>query len=139
MVFPQRSCKHAHTQTCTLMFMAALFITAQTWKQPGCPSVGEQIMEHCSVLSHSVNLLDCNLPRSSVYGIFQVRILEWSGLPFPPPGDLPDPGIEPMSPALQVDSLPAEPQEKHKNTEVGSLSLCQCIFPTQELNQECSL
>ena len=29
----------------------------------------------------------------------------WSGLPFPPPGDLPDPGIEPESPALQVDSL----------------------------------
>ena len=36
----------------------------------------------------------------------------WSGLPFPPPGDLPDPGIEPMapgSPALQVDSLPLSP------------------------------
>ena len=30
----------------------------------------------------------------------------WSGLPFPPPGDLPDPGIEPASPALQADSLP---------------------------------
>ena len=30
----------------------------------------------------------------------------WSGLPFPPPGDLPDPGIEPTSPALQADSLP---------------------------------
>ena len=30
----------------------------------------------------------------------------WSGLPFPPPGDLPDPGIEPSSPALQADSLP---------------------------------
>ena len=32
----------------------------------------------------------------------------WSGLPFPSPGDLPDPGIEPWSPALQADSLPAE-------------------------------
>ena len=32
----------------------------------------------------------------------------WSRLPCPPPGNLPDPGIEPMSPALQVDSLPAE-------------------------------
>ena len=30
----------------------------------------------------------------------------WSGLPFPPPWDLPDPGIEPESPALQADSLP---------------------------------
>ena len=39
----------------------------------------------------------------------------WSGLPGPPPGDLPDPGIEPKSPAspaLQVDSLLAEPLEK---------------------------
>ena len=39
----------------------------------------------------------------------------WSGLPFPPPGDLPDPGIEPASPtspALQADSLPLEPSGK---------------------------
>ena len=32
----------------------------------------------------------------------------WSGLPCPPPGDLPDPGVEPRSPALQADSLPFE-------------------------------
>ena len=32
----------------------------------------------------------------------------WSGLPFPSPGDLPDPGIEPGSPALQADDLPTE-------------------------------
>ena len=31
----------------------------------------------------------------------------WSGLPFPSPGDLPDPGIEPGSPVLQADSLPS--------------------------------
>ena len=45
-----------------------------------------------------------------------------SGLPFPSPGDLPDPGIELGSPALQADSLPGEPQGKPKNTRVGSLS-----------------
>ena len=33
----------------------------------------------------------------------------WSGLPFPSPGDLPDPGIEPRSPTLQADALPSEP------------------------------
>ena len=33
----------------------------------------------------------------------------WSGLPFPSPGDLPDPGIKPGSPALQADALPSEP------------------------------
>ena len=32
----------------------------------------------------------------------------WSGLPLPSPGDLPDPGIKPVSPALQADSLPTE-------------------------------
>ena len=36
----------------------------------------------------------------------------WSSLPFPSPGDLPDPGIEPRSPALQADSLPTELTEK---------------------------
>ena len=36
----------------------------------------------------------------------------WSGLPFPSPGDLPDPGIKPGSPALQADALPSEPPGK---------------------------
>ena len=36
----------------------------------------------------------------------------WSGLPFPTPGDLADPGIEPRFPTLQVDSLPSEPSGK---------------------------
>ena len=52
--------------------------------------------------------------------------------PFPSPGDLPNPGIEPRSPALQADYLPAEPQGKPKNPGVGSLSLLQYIFLTQE-------
>ena len=36
----------------------------------------------------------------------------WSGLPFPSPGDLPYPGVEPVSPALQGDALPSEPPGK---------------------------
>ena len=58
----------------------------------------------------------------------------WSGYPFPSPGDLLNPGIEPRSPVLQADSLPAEPQGKPKNTGVDSLSLLQQTFQTQELN-----
>ena len=38
----------------------------------------------------------------------------WSELPFPSPGDHPNPGIEPRSPALQADALPSEPQRKEK-------------------------
>ena len=59
----------------------------------------------------------------------------WSGLPFLSPEDLPDPEIKPWSPALQADSLPAEPQGRPKKTRVSSLSLLQWIFPTQESNQ----
>ena len=56
------------------------------------------------------------------------------GKPFPSPGTLPNPGIEPRSPALQADSVPAEPHRKPKNAGVGSLTLLQRIFPTQESN-----
>ena len=49
----------------------------------------------------------------------------WSELPCPPPGDLPNPGIEPKSPTVQVDSLLSEPQgkpPKKQNTEEKSLN-----------------
>ena len=45
----------------------------------------------------------------------------WSGQPFPSPEDLPNPGIEPRSPALQADSLPAELPGKPRNAGLGSL------------------
>ena len=58
----------------------------------------------------------------------------WSGYLFLSPGDLPNPGIEPRSPMLQGDSLSAKPPGELNNTGVGSLSLLQQIFLTQELN-----
>ena len=58
-----------------------------------------------------------------------------SGLPCPPPGDLPNPGIKPRFPVLQADFFPSEPLGKSKNTGVGSLSLLHRIFPTQESNR----
>ena len=48
----------------------------------------------------------CDPMDSVVHGILQARILEW--VAYPSPADLPDPAIEPGSPALQVDSLPTE-------------------------------
>ena len=48
----------------------------------------------------------------------------WSGLPFPSPGDLPDPGIEPGSVALQADSLPFDPPGKPKHYESSSVNDC---------------
>ena len=59
--------------------------------------------------------MDCSPSDSSVHGISQARILEW--LPFLPPGDLPNPGIEPRSTTLPADSLSFEsPGEPKTNT-----------------------
>ena len=68
----------------------------------------------------------CDPTDCTVHGILQARILEWVAFPFSRVG--------PRSPALQADSLPAEPQQKSKNTAVVSLYLLQWIFPTQEWN-----
>ena len=55
----------------------------------------------------------------------------WSGLPFPSTGDLPDPGIEPRSPALQADALPSEHQGSPISTIVSlcvHLCVCLCVY-----------
>ena len=64
--------------------------------------------------------------------ILQARILEWVSFPFTRESFQPR---DQNPPVLQADSLPAEPHEKPKNTRVGSLSLLQEIFPTQESNR----
>ena len=56
--------------------------------------------------------MNCSQLSSSVHESSQARIL--SGLPFPSPGDLLDPGVKPGSPALQANSLPTEPPGKPK-------------------------
>ena len=64
---------------------------------------------HAKLLQSRLTLcspMDCSPQGSSVHGILQARILEWVSMP--PPGDLPNPGIKPTSPAaraLQADSL----------------------------------
>ena len=72
------------------------------------------VAQLCSTLCDP---MDCSPQGSSVHGISQVRILEWVAIPFS--GDLPNPGVKPSSPTLQVDTLPAEPQGNPKNTGVG--------------------
>ena len=53
----------------------------------------------CLTLSNAIECLSMRFPRQEY----------WNGLPFPSPGDLPNPGIEPRPLALQEDSLPSEP------------------------------
>ena len=62
------------------------------------------VAQSCLTLCHPV---DCSLPGSSPWGFSRQEY--WSGLPCPPPGDLPNLGIEPRSPMLEADSLPSEP------------------------------
>ena len=68
--------------------------------------LGESESVICSVVSSSLQPMDCSPPGSSVHGISRQEYC--IGLPFPSPEDLPNPGIEPGSLALQADSLPSE-------------------------------
>ena len=77
-------------------------------------------------------MADCSLPGSSVHGIIQARILDWFAMLSSRGSSLPR-GWTQVS-CIAVDSLPSEPPGKPKNTGVGSLSLLQRIFLTQELN-----
>ena len=74
----------------------------------------------------------CDPMDYTVRGILQARILEQVAFPLSRGSNT---GIEPRSPTLQADSLPAEPPGKPKNTGVSSLFLHQPIFPTQESNR----
>ena len=57
-------------------------------------------------------LAPCTVTRQAPLSMEFSRQEYWSGLPCPPPGDLPNLGMEPRSPALQTDSLPSEPPGK---------------------------
>ena len=72
-------------------------------------SVGGLVTKSCPTLVTPWTIA-CKAPLSMGFS----RHEYWSGLPFLSPGDLPDPGIEPGSPALQADSLPTELQGKPK-------------------------
>ena len=82
----------------------------ETWVRP---LVWEDLLEKGKAAAAAAKLLQscptlCNgsPPGSPVPGILQGRILEWIAVPSP--GDLPNPGIKPRSPALWADSLPTE-------------------------------
>ena len=69
-----------------------------------CVCVSVTVTQLCLTLCNSIG---CGPPGSSVHGLLQARILKWGAISFS--RDLPDPGIEPGSTALQADSLPSEP------------------------------
>jgi len=105
---------HLQLPLCTTRWISRAWCWMKVKVTQSCPT-------HCDPMDYTV------------HGILQVRILEWVAIPFPRGSS--QPRDRPRSPTLQVDSLSTEPPGKPKNTGVGSLSLLQGIFPTQELNQ----
>ena len=89
---------HSNYNVRVTCFLRLIIITCMLTK-----AKWSEVAQSCPTLCDP---MDCSLPGSSVHGIFQQGC--WSGLPFPSPGDLPDPGIEPRPPALQADALPFE-------------------------------
>ena len=83
------------------MDIEVLFTTAKIQNQTKCPSTVEWIKKMC-VYVYIYTYTQAPLPMGCS------RQEYWSGLPFPSPGDLCDPGIEPRSPALQADFLATE-------------------------------
>ena len=73
---------------------------------------------HAQLLQTLCDPMDCGPPCSSVLGFSRQEYQ--SGLPCPPPGELPNPGIKARSPTLQADSLPSEPPGKPRILEWGA-------------------
>ena len=88
-----------------------------------CPFIGMKVKvlvtQSCLTLWHPKDYIP---PGSSVQGILQARIMQWFAISF---SDLANPGIEPSSPALQVDSLPCEPKGKPSSW-YGSVKIFHC-------------
>ena len=80
--------------------LAALLLSCQSESE-------SEVAQSCPTLCDP---MDCSPSGSSIHGILQARILQW--LSFLSPGDLPNPGVEPRSPALQADALTSEPPGK---------------------------
>ena len=80
--------------------MPLLILITELVRVPASGSVAQLCPAICDPMNYSLP----SPPGSSVHGIFQGRILEWVVISYS--RDLPDPGIEPSSPALATDSLP---------------------------------
>ena len=73
------------------------------------------VTQSCPTLRDPMDRSPLQVPLSMRFS----RQEYWSGLPFPSPEDLPDPGIKPGSPALQADSLPFELQGRPKKRDIS--------------------
>ena len=95
---------NAHYLKTDLLVTSPVRTHERAWVVNG-PSINSESHSVVSKFFATPWTIACQAPLSMEFS----RQEYWSGLPFPSPGDLPDPGIEPRSPALQADSLPSEP------------------------------
>ena len=80
------------------------------------------VIQSLSYVQLFCNPMDYSPPAKLPMGFHRQKY--WSGLPFPSPGNLPDPGIEPKSPALQVDYLPTELPGKPREEALKEVQKC---------------
>ena len=90
----------------------AMFVLSQGVGQQGFPEESESEVAQSCLTFMTPWTVAYQAPLSMGFS----RQEHWRGLPFPSPGDLPDPGIKPGSPALQADSLPAKPPGKPRGS-----------------------
>ena len=115
LTFPQAKKFSWHLFPSCKILRLGVRTTSPVPQPPRLGLVKVQVTQSCRTRCEPINY--------TVHGILQARILEWVTFSLEDfQGNLPSPGIEPRSPTLQVDSLPAEPQGKPKNTGMGSLS-----------------
>ena len=95
--------------TFTSLFTEALSKIVRMWKQPKCPLTEEWIKKMWCI---HIYVTPWTVAHQAPPSMGFSRQEYWSGLPFPSPGDLPEPGIKPRSPALQADVLTSEPPGK---------------------------
>ena len=101
-----RKCPSSFLQRRTVAWQKINFWKSQTWSRRVL-----WLLFSCSVVSNSFST-PWTVAQQAPLSMGFSRQEYWSGLPCPPPGDLPDSGIEPGSPALQADSLMSEPPGK---------------------------
>ena len=91
--------------------------------------------QSCPTPCDPMDCVACQVPLSM--GSFRQEY--WCELSCPPSGDLPNPEIEPRSPTLQTDSLPAEPQGKPSVFSNNNLKDNDCVFAGSETQPNCDL
>ena len=121
---PRAMC-HPASQQCALVLLTEVIQSTSEVKTRKKLLVPQSYLTLCDPV-------DCSPLGSSLMGFSRQEY--WSGLSFPSPGDLPDPGIKPRSPTMQADSLPSEPPGKAQSKPVRRMTVVGEYIPLSTLS-----